>query len=345
MLLAQGHPAKFSRTEVMSSRSTKRKRPSFKRTVHAHSRTAAEEIVALDALINASGMRSEHFDVHYHEGKWSAIAKHDGLQIAEVFTNIEENEENRFTIKCDPHAINHLDGRLEDVEPDPELMARKPLQGLKVYVLMESQFVPQEIDLYEHRFAQYGATVELVSHLWGSKSLCFHSHYDQGLIPKIRHAVVHIDITDIDLNSPETAAIIAPIDVHQRLLYDPKIVASRDPVKAARSAPAVDLMKRALEHPNVVVGAFGHGVELLSPLTDLIKDASITASPGSLCALCNAGAQWSPPENPDEWATHVVKQISTEHHQNLNLITGTSVLSGGVQAFVDEMTRFIIETK
>ena len=116
-------------------------------------------------------------------------------------------------------------------------------------------------------------------------------------------------------------------------------------MKAARAAPAVDLIKRALEQPNVVVGAFGHGVELLSPLTDLIKDASITASPGSLCALCNAGARWCPPENPDDWSTHVVKEISTKHHQNLNLITGTSVLSGGVQAFVDEMTRFIAEIK
>ena len=332
----------------MSSKSAKRKRrkrPTFKRTVHAHSPTAAEEIVALDALINASGLRSEHFDVHYHEGKWSAVAKHDGLHIAEVFTIIEETNSNHFTIVCDSHAINPLEGRLVDVEPDPELVAQKPLQGLKVYVLMESQFVPQEIDLYEHRFAQYGATVELVSHLWGCSSLCFHSHYDQGLIPKIRHAVVHIDISEVDLNSPETAAVIAPIDVHQRLLYDPKIVASKDPVKAARSAPAVDLIKRALEQPNVVVGAFGHGVELLSPLTDLIKDASITASPGSLCALCNAGARWCPPENPDDWSTHVVKEISTKHHQNLNLITGTSVLSGGVQAFVDEMTRFIAEIK
>ena len=339
------YPVKFFRTEAMSPKSARRKRPSFKRTVHAHSPTAAEEIVALDALVNASGMHSEHFDVHYHEGKWSAFAKHDGLHLAEVFTNIEEDKSNQFTIHCDPHALNHLDGRLDDVEPDPELMTRKPLDGLKVYVLMESQFVPQEIDLYEHRFAQYGATVELVSHLWGTKSLCFHSHYDQGLIPKIRHAVVHIDISEVDINSPETAAVIAPIDVHQRLLYDPNIVASKDPVKAARAAPAVDLMKRALEQPKVVVGAFGHGVELLSPLTDLIKDAAITASPGSLCALCNAGAQWSPPENPDEWATHVVKQISTKHHKNLNLITGTSVLSGGVQAFVDEMTRFIIEIR
>ena len=329
----------------MSPQSDKRRKPTFKRKVNANSPTIAEEIAALDALINASGMHSDHFDVHYHEGRWHAIAKHDGLHVAEVVTNIEGNKLDQFTIICDSYAINPLDGHLNGIEANPELASQKPLHGLTIYVLMESQFVPQEIDLYEQRFAQYGATVELVSHLWGCSSLCFHSHYDQGLIPKIRHAVVHIDISEVDLNSPETAAVIAPIDVHQRLLYDPKIVASKDPVEAARSAPAVDLIRRALEHPNVVVGAFGHGVELLSPLTEHIKDASITASPGSLCALCNAGARWVPPEDPDNWHTHVVKQISTEHKQNLNLITGTSVLSSGVHAFIDEMTRFIGEVR
>ena len=76
-----------------------------------------------------------------------------------------------------------------------------------------------------------------------------------------------------------------------------------------------------------------------------MKDVSITASPGSLVALCNAGAKWVPPINPEEWATHVVKEVSTKHHANLNLITGTSVLSGGLQAFVDEMTRFIVQVR
>ena len=97
-----------------------------------------------------------------------------------------------------------MEGRLVDVEPDAELLKQMPLQGLKVYVLMESQFVPQEIEFYEHRLTQYGATVEVVSHLWGCVSLAFHSHYDQGLIPKIRHAVVHTDFAEIDFDSPQS---------------------------------------------------------------------------------------------------------------------------------------------
>lgn len=329
----------------MSTHHVRRERPNFQRAIQADSAALAEEIVVLDALVNASGMHGDHFDIQYHEGKWLAIAKDDGLHVAEVMIRTEKVGSNKFIVTCDSIAIDPLEGRLVDVEPDAELLKQMPLQGLKVYVLMESQFVPQEIEFYEHRLSQYGATVELVSHLWGCDSLTFHSHYDQGLIPKIRHAVVHTDFAEIDFDSPNLAAVVAPIDVHQRLLYDPTIVASKDPVMAARSAPAVDFVRKALEHPRIVVGAFGHGVELLTPLTHLIKDVSITASPGSLVALCNAGARWVPPENPEDWATHVIKQVSTKYHANLNLITGTSVLSGGLKAFVDEMTRFIVQIR
>ena len=300
----------------------------------------------MDALINASGLLLQDSDIEYIEGKWCTVAANDdGYPLAEAIVTIEAEDLNQFSISHQSHTIHLIDGQLDDILPDEAMAQQKPLEGLKIYVLMESQFVPQEIDLYEQRFAQYGAKVELVSHLWGCKSLRFHSHYDEGLVPKIRHAVVHQDIAEIDLNSPDVAAIISPIDVHQRLLFDPNIVSSKDPVIAARSAPAVDLLRRALENPRIVVGAFGHGVELLTPLTNLIKDASITASPGSLVALCNAGAKWTPPLNPEDWATHIVKEISTKHNQNLNLITGTSILSGGNQKFVDDTARFINEIK
>lgn len=328
----------------MNSKPSKRQKPIITRTIEADSPAAAERIAAMDALINASGLLLQNSDIEYIEGKWCTVAVNDdGHPLAEAIVTIEAEDLKQFNISHKSYTVHLIDGQLDDIPPDKSMAQQKPLKGLKIYVLMESQFVPQEIDLYEQRFAQYGAQVELVSHLWGCNSLRFHSHYDEGLVPKIRYAVVHKDIAEIDLDSPDVAAIISPIDVHQRLLFDPNIVTSKDPITAARSAPAVDLLKRALENPRIVVGAFGHGVELLTPLTNLIKDASITASPGSLCAICNAGAKWTPPINPEEWATHIVKEISTKHNQNLNLITGTSILSGGNQKFVDETARFISE--
>jgi hypothetical protein len=44
-------------------------------------------------------------------------------------------------------------------QPAPQ----QPLAGKRVAVIVESQFIPQELDIYQQRFQSYGATVDLVS--------------------------------------------------------------------------------------------------------------------------------------------------------------------------------------
>ena len=74
----------------MTTNQVRRKRPNFQRFIQADSAALAEEIVVLDALVNASGMHGDHFDINYHEGKWVAIAKDDGLHVAEVMIRTEK---------------------------------------------------------------------------------------------------------------------------------------------------------------------------------------------------------------------------------------------------------------
>ena len=74
-------------------------------------------------------------------------------------------------------------------------MADKPLSGKKIAVIVESQYVPQEIKCYQERFASYGATVELLSNLWGNKSLPFYSTVEpengpDGVVPPIEWIAV-----------------------------------------------------------------------------------------------------------------------------------------------------------
>ena len=47
----------------MSTNHVRRERPNFQRAIHADSAALAEEIVVLDALVNASGMHGDHFDI------------------------------------------------------------------------------------------------------------------------------------------------------------------------------------------------------------------------------------------------------------------------------------------
>ena len=322
-----------------------RKKQTKKRSVRSENSASAEFLVALEALTNITGLPWESKHSEKKKDPWQTLAKGiDGNPLAETQISVRSSQENNHNFEVDytTSSTAPVPG-LSCVEPlNSTLSQLKPLQGRTIYILLESQFVPQEIELYEERFKSYGASVEFVTRLWGHQSLRFHSHYDEKLIPEVRHMYVYNDISDIDLNDGKIAAVISPIDVHQRLAYDPGIVSSCNALAATQKSPAVDLLARALRHPRVVVGAFGHGVEILGALPELISGAKITGSPASIFPLVNAGAVWCPPVDPDHWQIHVVSEKSSERLENINLVTGTSVLNGGTEAFIDELTRVII---
>src|SRR5262245_11062189 len=60
--------------------------------------------------------------------------------------------------------------------------ARQPLAGMKVAVIVESQFIPQELRIYRERFESYGASVEFVSRLWGQPKQRFYSTVEPGVV-------------------------------------------------------------------------------------------------------------------------------------------------------------------
>ena len=45
-------------------------------------------------------------------------------------------------------------------------MPNQPLNGRKVAVLIESQYIPSELHVYREKFKALGATVHFVSRLW-----------------------------------------------------------------------------------------------------------------------------------------------------------------------------------
>ena len=44
----------------------------------------------------------------------------------------------------------------------------QPLSGKRVAVLVETEFIPTEIDCYQTRFPELGAQVDLLTYLWGN---------------------------------------------------------------------------------------------------------------------------------------------------------------------------------
>jgi hypothetical protein len=155
-----------------------------------------------------------------------------------------------------------------------------PLAGKKIAVLVESQYIPGEIKIYQERFAGYGATVHFVSRLWGQPKLRFYSTVEpEGEnVPPIEWLEVSLDLDDVDPD--DYAAVIMTANytsVRLRSCDAPSDNSAAADV--ARRAPAVHFFRRAMQNPRIIKGAPCHALWLLTPSPDLLASVKLSAIP------------------------------------------------------------------
>lgn len=212
-------------------------------------------------------------------------------------------------------------------------MADQALAGRKIAVLVESQYIPHEIRTYQDRFAAYGASVELMSRLWGNPSITFISELeDAGGTPETLEVRVDFD----GVNASDYAAIIMAANypsVRLRWVEPP----AGQPMSAgmARTAPAVVFFQRAMEDRGIVKAAPCHGLWLLTPVPEVLAGRKVTCNPVVLADVVNTGATFVPPPVGGDWARHIVVDD--------DLITSTSAHSVEiVELFVDAIRDRIL---
>lgn len=154
------------------------------------------------------------------------------------------------------------------------------LAGKRIGILMESDFVENEISYYRMRFAEEGARVDLVTRLWGAESLTFTGHEYRATVE------VTNDLEQLDFDAlSETDALIVPSGmVADRLRYSEDV---------NRLAPAVELMRRAFRMPNLIKAFSCHGLLLLSTVPELIRGRSVTCHNNLVGDVRNMGAVYT----------------------------------------------------
>ena len=170
-----------------------------------------------------------------------------------------------------------------------------PLAGKKVAVLLESQDIPGEVKIYRERFASYGATVDLVSTLWGQPMLKFYSTVEpEGeSVPPIEWLEVSLDVDHV--NPDDYAAVVATANY-----TSVRLRASEGPIDAttardvARGAPAVRFFRRAMQNPRIIKGAPCHALWLLTPSPDILASRKVICNSVVLADVVNAGAVYTP---------------------------------------------------
>jgi formylglycine-generating enzyme required for sulfatase activity/putative intracellular protease/amidase len=179
-------------------------------------------------------------------------------------------------------------------------MSDRPLHGKKIAVVVESEFVPDEIATYQQRFSDYGAEVHLMSRLWGNSSLTFISDVNES-DEKPQMLTVTMDFRQVDIK--DYAAVIMAANytsVRLRWLADEDLAQHADgrPILDAdspRRAPAVQFFERLMQNPRIVKGFPCHALWILTPLPELLAGRRVTCNRVMIADVSNAGAMYVQP--------------------------------------------------
>jgi protease I len=177
-------------------------------------------------------------------------------------------------------------------------MDEKILKGKKIAVLLETEYIAQEIEYYRQHFTALGAQVDLMSYLWGEKSKRFICDIDSPDRPiKDIHTIeVDIDVTNVKVDDYH-AVLMAANYCSVRLREIPPMH-SLGSCELTRTAPAVQFFGQAMKNKKIVKGALCHALWILTPLPELLKDRKVICHTVVLADICNAGALFTP--SPEE---------------------------------------------
>ncbi|MFO1371474.1 MAG: hypothetical protein U1F42_03455 [Candidatus Competibacteraceae bacterium] len=118
-------------------------------------------------------------------------------------------------------------------------MTTRPLEGKKIAVLVESQYIPGEIEAYRYGFGTLGAEVHFMSRLWGNKTLTFVSEIEQASYTP-QTLEVSIDFQNVSLDWTTSISTTTPPSSWWR----PTIPACGCGIANARLTPATAQIAR-----------------------------------------------------------------------------------------------------
>jgi putative intracellular protease/amidase len=181
----------------------------------------------------------------------------------------------------------------------------KPLNGKRIAVLVDNQFIPEEIASYREHFGRLGARLELITRRWGQPQRVYigdavsdlelendpakqkerfpNVSFDKEGIPsssKLDHLIVEKDFDDVS-PSDYAAILMAANYCSVRLRY------SED--GEPRNAPGVKFFVKAMGNPAIVKGALCHGLWILTPYPETLKDREVICHQVVTADVRNAG--------------------------------------------------------
>lgn len=183
----------------------------------------------------------------------------------------------------------------------------KLLAGKKIAILVESKFIPEEIDAYQIGFALLGAEVEFFSRLYYGdykpghpawKDPVFYSDVDPSdsppwQSPRLLPVPPGNDVSVLAQQLGDYAAVLVAANYTSVRLRWTDEVPPSSPAGArayVQSAPVPKLLSQAMQDKHLVKGALCHGLWALTPYPEHLAGRHVTCHTVVMADVLNAGA-------------------------------------------------------
>lgn len=147
----------------------------------------------------------------------------------------------------------------------------------KIGIFIESDFYENEIFYYQLRFKEENIEVHFLTRLWGQKGIEFQGHEFKA---PFYCSESFEDLTDSDIKG--FSAFIVPAGmVADRLRYTDDVT---------QIPPASKFLKKIFADKNIIKGIICHGLWLVSPISEVIKNRKVVAHNNLIGDVRNYGA-------------------------------------------------------
>lgn len=171
---------------------------------------------------------------------------------------------------------------------------KRELEGKKVAILVETEYIHDEIEYYKAFFTKQGAKIDFLTYLWGEKERKIICDITDTENPEsaIHMMTVKKDVSEVNPND-YAIVLIAANYVSCRLREIPPMgnLGSTD---LLRSPSAVRFYASAMTNPEIVKGALCHGLWILTPNPELLKGRKVICHTVVLADVYNAGGIYVP---------------------------------------------------
>lgn len=170
----------------------------------------------------------------------------------------------------------------------------KILEGKKVAVLIETEYIAKEAAYYKDFFTSHGAKVEFMTYLLGKPERVIVSDVTE-VNQEVQSMVVKKEIADCNPN--DYAIVLTAANYVACRLREIPPMGSLGDVSLLRSPAAVRFMAGAMMNPQIVKGTLCHALWILTPVPELLKGRKVICHTVVLADVVNAGGIYVPDES------------------------------------------------